>query len=161
MSRGQQLLNAVMRAVLATPMIHRAVSNRVLVITVVGRRTGRPYTFPVGYVASGDTLLIGTSAGWRRNLRPGWPVAVTVARRRRAMAAEVVTDLASAVPLYREILAHNPVHGRYAKIRHAADGTPDVDDLRAGLARGLAVVVLRPATSREPTTMTAASSASA
>jgi len=68
------------------------------------------------------------------------------------MAADVVTDLASAAPLSREILAHNPVHGRNAKIRHAADGTPVVDDLRAGLARGLAVVVLRPATHREPAT---------
>jgi deazaflavin-dependent oxidoreductase (nitroreductase family) len=143
--RTQAALNAVMRVVLATPLLHRAVSGRVLVINVVGRRSGRRYRFPVGYVRGDGELLVGTGGRWRRNLRRGQRVEVTVARRRQTMTAEVVTDEPTATPLYRTILARNPVHGRYAGIRHEPDGTPDQGDLRAALARGVAVVRLRQA----------------
>jgi deazaflavin-dependent oxidoreductase (nitroreductase family) len=145
--RGQAALNLVMRAVLATPLLHRAVSNRILLIDVVGRKSGRHYRIPVGYVPAAGELLIGTAGRWRRNLTPGQLVEVTVGRRRQAMTADVVTDERQCVPLYRAILAHNPVHGRYAGIRHEPDGTPNPEDLRAALGRGIAVVRLRPAAS--------------
>jgi deazaflavin-dependent oxidoreductase (nitroreductase family) len=134
-----------MRAVLATPLLHRAVSNRVLVIDVVGRKSGRHYRIPVGYVSTDDGLLIGTAGRWRRNLTPGQLVTVTVSRKQQGMAADVVTDEQQCTPLYRAILAHNPVHGRYAGIRHSPDGTPNPEDLRVALERGIAVVRLRPA----------------
>jgi deazaflavin-dependent oxidoreductase (nitroreductase family) len=133
-----------MRAVLATPLLHRAVSNRILVIDVVGRKSGRHYRIPVGYVPTPDGLLIGTAGRWRYNLTPGQLVAATVSRERQEMTADVVTDEQHCTQLYRAILAHNPVHGRYAGIRHTPDGTPNPEDLRAALDRGIAVVRLRP-----------------
>jgi hypothetical protein len=142
--RGQAVLNVAMRLVLATPVLRRVVGGRVLVVEVVGRRTGRRYRIPVGYVRDGDRLLVGTAGTWRRNLVPGRPVPVTVAGRRVLAEHGQVTRLDDCLPLYRRILAHNPVHGRYAGVPHAADGTPDPDALRAALARGLAVVTLRP-----------------
>jgi hypothetical protein len=138
----QDLLNAVTRAVLATPLLHRAISDRILVIDVPGRRTGHRYRFPVGYVATRGGLLIGTGGRWRRNLRPGDVVRVVVARTAYEMVAEVVIDEERCVPLYREILAHNPVHGRYAGIRRDPDGGPNRADLHAALGRGIAVVRL-------------------
>jgi hypothetical protein len=141
---GQAFLNVVMRAVLATPLLHRVVSNRVLVIDVVGRRTGRRYRIPVGYTAIDGDLLVGTAGRWRQNLEPGRPVEVVVGRRHLTTEAEVVTDEARCRGLYRAILAHNPVHGRYAGIRRSADGEPDLEDLRRALAEGIAVVRLRP-----------------
>jgi hypothetical protein len=140
----QGVLNGITRAVLATPLLHRVVSNRILVIDVVGRRTGRRYRIPVGYVATRDGLLIGTAGRWRRNLRAGDRVRVVRARTAYEMVSDVVTDEDRCVPLYREILAHNPVHGRYAGIRRDPDGEPNRTDLRAALARGVAVVKLLP-----------------
>jgi hypothetical protein len=55
----------------------------------------------------------------------------------------VITDEEQCAELYRDILAHNSVHGRYAKIGTTPDA-PRPEDLRAGLARGVAVVRLRP-----------------
>jgi deazaflavin-dependent oxidoreductase (nitroreductase family) len=143
--RGQAALNVLMRTILRTPVLHRLVSGRILVIDIVGRKTGRRYRLPVAYVAADNALLVGTSGRWRRNLEPGQAVRVTVGRRRRDMTAEVITDERRCGEFYRSILAHNPVHGRYAGIRHAADGTPDMQDLRQALSRGLAVVRLQPA----------------
>lgn len=140
--RGQALLNLVMRAVLATPVLHRAVSGRVLVLDIVGRKSGRTYRIPVGYVPSKDGLLIGTAGRWRHNLTPGQSVHVTVGRTSREMIADVVTDEERCAMLDREILAGNPVHGKFADIRTEPDGTPNPDDLRAALARGMAVVRL-------------------
>jgi deazaflavin-dependent oxidoreductase (nitroreductase family) len=140
--RGQAVLNVIMRTVLATPLLHRAVSNRILVIDIVGRKSGRRYRIPVGYVRTDDGLLVGTAGRWRRNLKPGQPVHVTVGRQRQDMTADVVTDERECTRLYRAILARNPVHGRYAGIRHEPDGTPNPQDMRAALDRGVAVVRL-------------------
>jgi deazaflavin-dependent oxidoreductase (nitroreductase family) len=142
--RGQAALNLVMRAVLGVPGLHRTVSQRVLVIDVVGRSSGRRYRIPVGYVATDDGLLIGTAGRWRRNLRSGGVVRITVGRRTSEMTAEVITDEKRCALLYRAILAHNPVHGRYAGIHAEPDGSPNPRELRAALDRGVAVVRLRP-----------------
>jgi len=143
-SRTQRTLNVVMRALLVTPLLHRAVSNRVLVLDIRGRTTGRRYRIPVGYTPSQDGLLIGTAGTWRRNLIAGKPIPVTVARRREMMTAETIRDQQRCTELYRQILAHNPVHGRYAGIRTTPDGAPDPEDLQAALRRGIAVVRLTP-----------------
>jgi hypothetical protein len=143
--RGQKALNVVMRAVLSTPVLHRVVSNRVLVLDVTGRASGRRYRIPVGYTPTRHGLLIGTAGTWRRNLVPGRPIRVTVARHVQSMLADVITDEEQCTQLYRDILAHNPVHGRYAGIGTTPDGSPRPDELRAALDRGIAVVRLRPA----------------
>jgi hypothetical protein len=90
--RGQKALNVVMRAVLSTPGLHRTVSNRVLVLDVVGRKSGRRYRIPVGYTPTPHGLLIGTAGRWRRNLVADRPVRVVVGRRVQSMVADVITD---------------------------------------------------------------------
>jgi hypothetical protein len=142
MAALQSALNVVMRAVLATPLLHRAVSNRVLVVDVIGRKTGRRYRIPVGFTSTTDGLLVGTVGRWRRNLMPGQHVCVTVRRQRREMLAEVITDEARCAELYGAILSHNPVHGRYAHVHLNPDGTANRSELRSALDHGLAVVRL-------------------
>jgi deazaflavin-dependent oxidoreductase (nitroreductase family) len=147
MARGESALqragNAVVRGLLRSPL-HRLLSGRLLTITVVGRRTGRRYRIPVGYVEHDEALLIGTAGTWYRNLRTGSTVEVRLRGRLRRAEPEVIRDEARATELYRAILHRNPVHGRFAQIRITADGGPDPDDLRRALARGVAVVRLRP-----------------
>jgi hypothetical protein len=144
-SWGQRAGNAFARAVLRAPLLHRLVSNRMLIITVTGRRTGKLYRVPVGYVGIDGRLLIGTGGKWHRNLRPGTPVEVLVQRRSKPMLPEVIDDIDTAFALYGDIIRHNPVHGRYAKIRLDHDGQPDRADLAAALKRGVRVVQLQPA----------------
>jgi deazaflavin-dependent oxidoreductase (nitroreductase family) len=139
----QRTLDAVVRGVLRSPL-HRIVSGRLLLITVTGRRTGARYTYPVAYAEDGGVLLVGTAAAWRRNLRDREPVTVRWRGRDHLARADVVTDEEEAAVLYRTILRKNPVHGRYAGIRTNADGAPNRRDLRRALARGVAVVRLRP-----------------
>ncbi len=139
----QRAGNALVRLLLRSP-VHGMLSGRLLIVTVVGRVTGRRYTIPVGYVEHEGALLIGTAGRWYRNLRSGTPVEVRLRGRRVAADPEVIRDEARASRLYGVILRRNPVHGRFANIRLAPDGEVDPLDLRRALANGVAVVRLRP-----------------
>lgn len=142
--RAQRAGNVLARAVLRTPLLHRLVSNRMLIIGVTGRRTGKRYRVPVGYVDIGGRLLIGTGGNWFRNLRPDTSVEVLVRRHTMQMLPQVIDDMDTAFELYGDIIRHNPMHGRYAKIRLDAEGRPNRGDLAAALKRGVRVVQLQP-----------------
>src|SRR5215831_12367376 len=72
----QQLVNRVIRGLLATPLLSRAVGSRLVTLYIVGRKSGRRYTIPVAYTKDKGDLLIGTPFGWGRNLRTGEPVEI-------------------------------------------------------------------------------------
>ncbi len=59
---------------------HWPLSIGVLIITVTGRKSGRKYTFPVGYQRDGDDLIIlvseASKKNWWKNLRTPRPVEV-------------------------------------------------------------------------------------
>lgn len=138
----QRSLNALMGLLLRSPA-HGLLSSRLLTITVTGRKTGRKYKIPVGYVEHEGALLVGTSAKWHRNLRADTPVRVRFRGRDRPARSEVITDEDQLTAFYRVILPQNPVHGRFVGIGLEPDGEPNRADLRRAMGSGLAVVRLR------------------
>ncbi|WP_084530629.1 nitroreductase/quinone reductase family protein [Nocardia miyunensis] len=142
-SRLQRSWDAAVRSTLRT-RLHRIFSGKLLIITVVGRKTGREYANPVGYATHEGDLLVGTAARWRRNLRDGEPVRVTLRGKEIDADWEVITDEEQLVELYRIILEQNPVHGRFAGISLDADGSVNRTELRTALGKGTAVVRLHP-----------------
>ncbi|SHR99241.1 deazaflavin-dependent oxidoreductase, nitroreductase family [Mycobacteroides abscessus subsp. abscessus] len=149
-SLTQRIGNAVTRRILRTPLLHRLVSGRLLIVTVRGRRTGAVYRIPVGYVEVDGRILVGTGGSWYRNLRGGGPVELLVRGRRVTAAAEVIDGIAEAAQLYGPVIAHNPVHGRYAGVRLLPDGSPDREDLEAAYARGVRLLRFTPTPRRNP-----------
>ena len=73
------LLNPFIRALLRSPL-HHLVSKDFMVLSFTGRRSGKPYAVPVGYVQQANRLYFSCLAGWWTNL-PG--TAVTVRLRGR------------------------------------------------------------------------------
>jgi hypothetical protein len=65
-------------------------------MSVTGRRSGRVYTFPVGYEQEGDrvTITVGwpERKRWWRNLRGGAPVRIRLRGRERSGHAEAHGD---------------------------------------------------------------------
>lgn len=78
--------NPAVRAVLSSPL-HPLLSHGLALITVTGRRTGRRYTFPVGYRQTGNRVLINVGwpgrKRWWRNLRQAGQVEMRIRGRRR------------------------------------------------------------------------------
>jgi deazaflavin-dependent oxidoreductase (nitroreductase family) len=64
--------NALVRGVLRSPA-HRMMSKSLMLLTYTGRRSGRRYTLPVGYVRDGDEIIVvagrAQAKSWWQNLR--------------------------------------------------------------------------------------------
>ena len=85
-----------MRLLLRSPL-HPLVSGRLALITVTGRRSGRRFTFPVGYERDGDlvTITVGWPQQklWWRNLRgEGAPVLLRLQGEERKGHAQALGD---------------------------------------------------------------------
>jgi deazaflavin-dependent oxidoreductase (nitroreductase family) len=102
----QRLINAmnpVVRALLRSPL-HAAVDGALLMLHVTGRKTGRPYDIPVGYLDLDGRFVVVTQHTWRANLRGVADVEVTYAGHRRTMHADLDEEPGSvAATLYRMI----------------------------------------------------------
>jgi len=86
-------LNPFMAGLLRSPF-HWPISIAMLLITVTGRKSGRKYTFPVGYQRVGDDLVILVSDApkkmWWKNLRTPRPVEIHLRGRAFHGEAQVV-----------------------------------------------------------------------
>ena len=85
------VVNPLMKVLLRSPL-HRLVSNELMLLTFRGRKSGRRYTIPVGYIQRGDRLYIFSHTPWWKNLRGGAPVAVRLCGKNRRGTSEVMRD---------------------------------------------------------------------
>lgn len=128
--RLMAVANVFVRLLLRSPL-HFMLSNNVLLLTYIGRKSGRQYTYPVGYARNGDVVTVFTYRGWWKNLRGGAPVVVEIKRRRFPAAAEVIRDDQDAIAT--GLLAHLRQHPALARGYHVPldeDGQPDPDAVR-------------------------------
>jgi len=133
-----KLVNRPMRWVLVLP-VPTPLSRRLMVVTHVGRRSGRTYRQPVSYVRNGETLLTPGGGRWTRNLHDGEPVQLRLAGRRVTAIPEPVRDLDEAERLLGTMLAANPRLARFIPFV-GRDGTVDRDRLATALGYGFCVV---------------------
>ncbi len=116
--------------------IGRAVGGMpVLLLTTIGRKSGRPRTWPLGYLEDSGNLVVIASAGgvsshpaWYLNLRDRPEVTVQVGGRRQTMRAETAGPEERG-RLWRRLVADYPFFADY----------------QARTEREIPVVVLRPA----------------
>ncbi|MGE5335039.1 MAG: nitroreductase/quinone reductase family protein [Nitrososphaerota archaeon] len=136
------LFNPLAKLILGSPL-HGVMSQRLLLITFTGRKTGRRFTTPISYLREGNVLTLGVGGSWWKNLRDGGQIQVRLRGRKRTGVTEVVTDEASMYEAYQVILAHNPTQARFMGITMDADGRPNPGALRQALRRRSAVVRIR------------------
>ncbi len=90
-AKMMKAVNRPMRRVLRLPF-PTPPSRRLMVVTHVGRRTGRTYEQPVSYVRDGETLLAPGGGRWTRNLNDGQAVDLSIAGQRVIGRPERVRD---------------------------------------------------------------------
>ena len=95
--------NPLVRMLLGSPL-HGVLGDSFLVLHLTGRKTGRRYDIPVGYVDMEGRLAVVTVAGWRVNLRGGADVEVTRYGHRRPMHALLDEDPASVAVSYQAMI---------------------------------------------------------
>lgn len=141
---AQRLVNLVVRGLLRTPGLSSPIGSRLLTLYLVGRNSGRRYSVPVAYLADGDDLLLGTSAGWRHNLRLGQPVAVRLRGKHRWADVTTYTKESEVVSAYTRMARSNPTFAKFNGIRLSDDGEPDKSDLHLAWLGGARAIRLTP-----------------
>jgi len=133
----QGVVNRIMRGLLRTPGVARLVGRRLLIVYVVGRRTGRRFAIPVAYTPdTGGALLIGTPFAWVRNLRTGVPVEIRFRGRRRQADVQVLRAEADVVAHYDRMCRDNRQFAKFNRIGYDAAGNPEPADLHRAWAAG-------------------------
>jgi hypothetical protein len=133
--RFQNIVNWIMTKVLRSPLA--AGPGRALILLhIVGRKSGKRYDVPVAYANDGDDLVIGTPFAWARNLRSGEPIQVHYMGTQRTADVEVRADLDSVVSDYAILCRANKNFASFNNIRRGADGAPDSADLQAAWEQG-------------------------
>ncbi len=150
----QGLVNRVMRGLLRTPLLSRAMGGQLVTLYVTGRKSGRRYTIPVAYLRDGGDLLIGTPFGWGQqpaDRRAGHdPAAGTAAAGRRAAPTPSEAEVTSA---YATMSRANRAFASFNKVSVDAAGNPSPADLHLAWAgRSTRVPADAPLTRPRPVT---------
>ena len=145
-----KIMNKVPAAVLRSPL-HRAMSDKYLLLTFTGRKSGKRHTTPVAYLEEGQGLLMTTDSPWWKNLRGkdgvGIPVTVRVKGREYEGIGEAVTDKTEVVRVLARFLQMQPGYGKFVGVKRGAGGRVDPSMVEAD-ARGRVVVRVRPTRAR-------------
>jgi deazaflavin-dependent oxidoreductase (nitroreductase family) len=134
--RMQGLTNRITRGVLRTPLLSRLAGGRLLVLYVVGRKSGKRYSVPVTYTRYEGDLLVCTQFGWGRNLHTGDPVAIRLKGRRRLADVLALTDEDDVVNAYAVMARDNHAFANFNSIGFDAAGNPVPADLHLAWAAG-------------------------
>jgi deazaflavin-dependent oxidoreductase (nitroreductase family) len=139
----QGAMNAVMRGMLRTPGISQGIGSKLLTIVVVGRKSGKTYTIPLGYLRHEGKLLVATrSWPWLKNLRPGEPAQVRIKGRIRQADWELLTDEENVVELFDIISRASRPVASFNGVGFDPDGTPNRADLHQAWEQGCTVLRL-------------------
>ena len=141
---AQRLVNRIVRGLLRTPLICRLVGSRLVTLYIVGRKSGRRYTFPVAYTRQEGILLVGTPFGWGRNLRTGEPVEIRLKGRRRPADVQVLTAEPDVTGAYAVMCRDNHTFAKLNGIGLGPGGEPDLADLHQAWAAGARAFRLTP-----------------
>ena len=142
-SRWQRSFNRFVRWLLGSP-VHWVMSGKLMVVEVVGRRTGARYSVPTAYADRGDQVLAASSGTWVRNLAPDRPVVLVHRGRRRTRVPRIVTDREAAGQVAADLFPGNPVLRRNMQVPLDREGRVDAERLDRALRRGMRLITFSP-----------------
>lgn len=129
------LLNRFMGALLRSPL-HSIASRSVMLITFIGRKSGKTYTTPISYIRDGDLVTAFTGANWWPNLAGGAPVTLFIKNREYQGWADVVADDNEAVAEGLQVfLRRVRSDARFYGVKFDSDGEPNWEDVQQAAQR--------------------------
>lgn len=142
--RFQGLANAFTRTALSTPGVAKGIGQRLILLYVFGRKTGKRYSIPIAYMEHDGKVLIGTQFGWSRNLRTGDPIQVRYKGKMRSADVEVVKEPDRVAELYTLMCRDNHAFAKFHNIGIDDRGEPDAEAVREAVRQGARAILLTP-----------------
>jgi hypothetical protein len=106
-----------------------------MVLAYEGARSGKAYSFPVGYAEDEDGLMTFTRFPWWKNFREERPVSLRLRGREVRGVAVAVRDPERVRERFAYYLKRNPHDGKYFGVRVGRDGRTDPDELARAAGR--------------------------
>ncbi|HLO27822.1 MAG TPA: nitroreductase/quinone reductase family protein [Anaerolineales bacterium] len=138
-ARVMSILNVFMRPVLQLPFC-TPLSQRLMLVSFSGRKTGKSYRQPVSYVQQGNTLLTPGGGKWKLNLQNGAPVRIRLRGQDVLARPELVKDLDEIEKLLGVMTAANPSVNAFVGIPKGPDGRMDHSRLETAVRYGFRIV---------------------
>ncbi|WP_225316400.1 MULTISPECIES: hypothetical protein [Haloferax] len=132
----QRFANPALRRLLQSPL-HPLVSRWFLLVSYVGKRSGRRYTFPVAYATAGEDLVVVTpkaDSNWWKNFRTPMMCYVWYRGDRRTVIGEVVTGETATRLLDNYVSAHRLMARGLGFSGDQSNRAAELDDARKALA---------------------------
>lgn len=122
--------NTLMSWLLRSPL-HGLLSKSTLLITVIGRKSGKQYTLPVNYVRDDESLWLTSQRDrtWWRNLLGSAPVSLVLQGQRLTAQAQAFEDGAAVAAGLQAYFRQAPGVARYFNVRLNDAGKPLEADL--------------------------------
>jgi deazaflavin-dependent oxidoreductase (nitroreductase family) len=126
--------NPIIEWLLRSPF-HSFVSKNMMLITYIGRKSGKKYTTPVNYlnmVQDGDQFLATTSIRertWWRNLRDRKPFTVRLQGKDYSAASDVIEDEQGVIENLAAYFQQWPDGAKYFEVGIDSEGQPKIEDL--------------------------------
>lgn len=135
-------LNPTMKFLLKSPL-HKLISDKILLISFTGRKSGNHYTTPVSYLKEDDTVKIFTHGKWWKNFDEyGTPVALKLQGKTVEGKARPVVDDKEVVAMnLAKHLQNNHFDAKYYGVEYDEDGNPNMDDVQRGAEETVLVEV--------------------
>jgi F420H(2)-dependent quinone reductase len=134
-----RVVNVPMRFMLGLPF-PTPPGNRLMLVFLTGRKTGKKYRQPVSYVRDGAALLSPGGGNWKLNLSPDKPVRMRLRGRDVTARPDIVADPAEVERLLDVMAAANPMAARFVGIPRGPEGKLDPERLSAALRYGFRVI---------------------
>lgn len=125
-------VNDLVASVLRGPL-HGLLDGEVMLVTMTGRKSGKPITTPVNYVREGNTLWVTSTRErtWWRNLRGGAPATLLLKSKETAARGEALEDDELVAAGFRHLFTLQPKYAKTFGVQLGADGAAmaGVDEL--------------------------------
>lgn len=117
-------MNAIMSTVLRSPF-HGRVSKRLMLLELQGKKSGKRYRFPVGYMRKdANELAVLTDRPWWKNLRGGAPVTVYLEGQKRGGTAEPIREATEVADAIETSIRRSPRIARIYRVELDEKGEP-------------------------------------
>ncbi len=116
-----------MTALMLRSPLHVLLSGSTMLVTVTGRKSGKPITTPVNYVRAGNELLVTSlrNRQWWRNARGGARVTIVVCGKTLSGIAAVIEDERAVADALAMQLRAAPQMAKWYAVTLDAAGNPD------------------------------------
>lgn len=122
--------NQIIKWILRSPL-HGLLSRHIMVVTVVGRKSGRQFSLPVNYRQEGDLITVISSRDrtWWRNFRRDATGTILLRGSLQSVNAQVLEDDVRVAAGLQAYLEKAPQLAKYFNIALDTDGHPEVRDV--------------------------------